>query len=141
MPGGGKTVRRIAIKVEDLSMYAIFQSGGKQYEAKPGTVIRLEKLPGNVGDDVTMDQVLLVADGDQIEVGTPLLDGVTVQGRIMEQDRSRKILIFKHKRRKDYRKMQGHRQSYTAVLVQSIGKPGQEPPQALPETEGQESSE
>lgn len=122
-------------------MYAIFKSGGKQYQANPGTVIKLEKLPGEVGDNVTLGQVLLVADGDQIEVGKPLLEDVTIQGRIVEQARDRKILIFKHKRRKDYRKMQGHRQYYTAVLVQSIDKPGQEAPQAVPETESQEPGE
>lgn len=122
-------------------MYAIVKSGGRQYQAEPGKVIKVERLPGNLGDDVTMDQVLLVSDGDQIEVGAPLLQDIVIQGRIVEQHRYRKILIFKHKRRKDYRKMQGHRQPYTAVLVQSIGKPGQAAPEAVPETESQESSE
>ncbi|MGV8074789.1 MAG: 50S ribosomal protein L21 [Syntrophobacteraceae bacterium] len=122
-------------------MYAIFKSGGKQYQAEPGKVIKLEKLPGSVGDNVLMDQVLLVADGDQVEVGTPVLRDTAVHGRIMEQNRYRKVLIFKHKRRKGYRKMQGHRQPYTAVLVQSIGRPGLESPQAVPETESRESSE
>jgi len=101
-------------------MYAIFKSGGKQYEAKPGNVVRVEKLPGEVGENVLLDQVLLLADGDDVRVGQPLLAGMAVQGRIVEQGRARKIVIFKHKRRKDYRKKQGHRQSYTAVLIEGI---------------------
>lgn len=107
-------------------MYAIFQSGGKQYEAKPGNVVKLEKIPGEIGDQVVLDQVLLTADGDQVQVGQPLLQDVSVQGRIVEQNRHRKIIVFKHKRRKDYRKKQGHRQFYTAVLVESINKQGEQ---------------
>ena len=103
-------------------MYAVFQSGGKQYQVEPGTVIKLEKLPGEVGGEVCLDQVILVGDQDQVEVGHPLLKDVSIRGRIVEQGRHRKIIVFKHKRRKDYRKKQGHRQYYTAVLVQSIEK-------------------
>lgn len=102
-------------------MYAIFQSGGKQYQAKPGTVVKLEKLPGQIGDKVTLDQVLMVEDGGEVRVGQPLLQDVTIQGRIVEQNRRRKIVIFKYKRRKDYHKKQGHRQAYTAVLIEGIG--------------------
>lgn len=101
-------------------MYAIFKSGGKQHRAQPGAVIKLEKLPGEVGEKVALDQVLLFAEGEEVQVGNPLVQGVTVQGRIVEQGRHRKIVIFKHKRRKDYRKKQGHRQYYTAVLVDGI---------------------
>ena len=107
-------------------MYAVFQSGGKQYRVEPGKVIKLEKLPGEVGGEVTLDQVILVGDDDQMEVGHPLLEDVSVRGRIVEQGRHRKIIIFKHRRRKDYRKKQGHRQYYTAVLVQSIDKRSEE---------------
>jgi large subunit ribosomal protein L21 len=103
-------------------MYAIVQSCGKQYQAEPGRVVKLEKLPGAVGEEVTLDRVLLLADGDQVEIGQPLLEGVAVRGRIVEQGRDRKIIIFKHKRRKDYRKKQGHRQSFTSVLVDGIEK-------------------
>jgi large subunit ribosomal protein L21 len=103
-------------------MYAIVQSCGKQYQAEPGRVVKLEKLPGAVGEEVTLDRVLLLADGDQVEIGQPLLEGVAVRGRIVEQGRDRKIIIFKHKRRKDYRKKQGHRQSFTSVLVEGIEK-------------------
>jgi large subunit ribosomal protein L21 len=107
-------------------MYAVLQSGGKQYKVEPGAVVKLEKLPGAVGDKVELGQVLLVGDGDQVQVGQPVLDGTLVTGKIVEQGRHRKILVFKHKRRKDYRKKQGHRQSYTAVLVQGIGPSGGE---------------
>lgn len=107
-------------------MYAIIQSGGKQYQAEPGKVLKLELLPGEVGDSLSLDQVLMVADGDQVEVGRPVLENVAIQGRIVEQGRHPKITIFKHKRRKDYRKKQGHRQPYTAVLVETITRPGRE---------------
>jgi len=120
-------------------MQAIFQSGGRQYEAKPGMVVKLEKLPGAIGDKVVLDQVLMLKEGEEIQVGQPLLQEVAVQGRIVEQSRQRKIVIFKHKRRKDYRKKQGHRQYYTAVLVEAIGKPGEEPVEAAPQVESQES--
>ena len=118
-------------------MYAIVQSGGKQYQVQPGSVVKLEKLAGEVGQAVTLDQVLLVADGDQIQVGQPILRDVAIQARIVEQARHRKVIIFKHKRRKDYRKKQGHRQYYTAVLVEGIGQPAQESAAAAPETQVQ----
>jgi large subunit ribosomal protein L21 len=111
-------------------MYAIFQSGGRQHRAEPGTVIKLEKLPGEVGGEVSLDQVILLADEDQVRVGQPVLEDVSIRGRIVEQGRHRKIIIFKHKRRKDYRKKQGHRQYYTAVLIQGIEKELTESPQA-----------
>lgn len=106
-------------------MYAIFQSGGKQYQAKPGVVVKLEKLQGEIGDKVTLDQVLMVEDEGEVRVGQPLLQDITIQGRIVEQNRRRKIVIFKYKRRKDYHKKQGHRQPYTAVLIEGIGQAGE----------------
>jgi len=101
-------------------MYAVFKSGGKQYEARPGHVVRLEKLSGNVGDPIVIGEILLFSDGEKVQVGMPLVEGVTIQGRIVEHGRNRKIVIFKHKRRKDYRKKQGHRQYFTAVRVEEI---------------------
>lgn len=103
-------------------MYAIFQSGGRQYQATPGAVVKLEKLPGEVGEKVTLDRVLLLSEGDQVRVGQPVLEDVAILGSIVEQGRHRKIVIFKHKRRKDYRKKQGHRQSFTAVRIDLIEK-------------------
>lgn len=107
-------------------MYAVFQSGGKQYKAEPGRLIRLEKLSGVPGDRVVLDQVLLVADGDDVKIGRPLLEDTAITAKIVAQERDRKIIVFKHKRRKDYRKKQGHRQALTAVLVEAIGPKGQE---------------
>ncbi len=105
-------------------MYAVFQSGGKQYKAEPGAVVKLEVLPGLVGENVELNQVLFFSDGEQVRIGSPLLENTVVRGRIVEQGLHRKIVIFKHKRRKDYRKTQGHRQPFTAVLIQGIGEPG-----------------
>ncbi len=102
-------------------MYAIFRTGGRQYEAKPGQIVKLEKISGEVGENVTLDQVLLFSEGDQVRIGRPLVEGVAVKATIVEQGRLRKIVIFKHKRRKDYRKKQGHRQDFTAVRVENIG--------------------
>jgi large subunit ribosomal protein L21 len=108
--------------MEKKAIYAIFQSGGKQYKAAPGKVIKLEKISGEVGDKVNLNQVLLFHDGNQTQIGQPLLDDVQIRGRIVEQGRHRKVIVFKFKRRKDYRKKQGHRQYYTAVLVEGIDK-------------------
>ncbi len=102
-------------------MYAIFKSGGRQYEARPGNVVKVEKIAGEIGESVTIDEVLFFSDGQQVRVGQPLVEGVTVRATIIEQGRLPKIVIFKHKRRKDYRKRQGHRQAYTAMRVENIG--------------------
>ena len=102
-------------------MYAVIQTGGKQYRAAPGMELKVEKLPGQVGDTVTFDRVLLTSDGETLEVGKPFLDRITVSGKITRQDRNRKIVVFKFKRRKGYRKKRGHRQAYTCVRIDSIG--------------------
>jgi len=102
-------------------MYAIFRSGGRQYEAHPGQVVKVEKISGEIGENVTIDEVLFFSDGQQVRVGQPLVEGVAVHATIIEQGRLPKIVIFKHKRRKDYRKRQGHRQAYTAMRVENIG--------------------
>ena len=102
-------------------MYAIFRSGGRQYEARPGRVIRIEKIAGQVGESVTLNEVLFFSDGDQLRIGRPFVEGVKVHATIIEQGRLPKIVIFKHKRRKDYRKRQGHRQAYTAMRVDNVG--------------------
>lgn len=125
--------------VEEVLMYAIVQSGGRQYQVEPGAVVRLGNLPGQVGETVTLDQVLLVADGEQVQVGRPFVPDTAVRARIVEQGRHRKIVIFKHKRRKDYRKKQGHRQYFTAVLVEGIegrGESSTAPVGAVERSEG-----
>lgn len=101
-------------------MYAVVATGGKQYKVQEGEILRVEKLEGEVGSTVTFDKVLMTSDGTVVALGTPLLDGVEVIGQIVEQDKAKKILVFKYKRRKRYRRMQGHRQPYTAVKINTI---------------------
>ncbi len=101
-------------------MYAVIATGGKQYKVAPGVTLRVEKIPGEVGAPVIFDQVLLIGEGENVTVGRPLLANARVQARIVEQDRARKILVFKYKRRKRYRRKQGHRQPYTAVRIDGI---------------------
>ncbi|MFI5330177.1 MAG: 50S ribosomal protein L21 [Desulfobaccales bacterium] len=102
-------------------MYAIIQTGGKQYRVAPGDVLRVERLPGERGDAVQLDQVLLVTDdGGEVRVGTPLVENASVKGEIVRQGKAKKILVFKKKRRKNYRRKQGHRQLFTAVQIQEI---------------------
>jgi large subunit ribosomal protein L21 len=100
-------------------MYAVVRSGGKQHRVTAGDSIRVEKLPGEIGQSIEMDDVLLTG-GDEVRVGTPVLDGVVVVGTITDQGRGPKITIFKKKRRKGYRRKQGHRQAYTEVRIDRI---------------------
>jgi len=101
-------------------VYAIIKTGGKQYRIAPGDVLRVERLPGERGDEVILDQVLLVTDGDNVQVGQPLVPNATVRTRIMRQGQGKKVLIFKKKRRKNYRRKQGHRQLFTALQINEI---------------------
>lgn len=101
-------------------MYAVIETGGKQYRINEGDVIRVEKLAADVGSNIGFDRVLMVGQGDQVRVGTPLVDGASVTGTVVEQDRGRKIIVFKMKRRKNYRRKQGHRQDYTGVRIEKI---------------------
>ena len=102
-------------------MYAVIATGGKQYRVEKDDVLRIEKIPGEVGDSVSFDKVLLFADADNnISIGQPLLENVAVKGHIIEQNKAKKVIVFKFKRRKRYRRKQGHRQSFTAVKVDAI---------------------
>ena len=101
-------------------MYAIIKTGGKQYRISPGDVLRVERLPGERGDEVILDQVLLVTDGDAVQVGQPLVPNATVRTQIVRQGKGKKVLIFKKKRRKNYRRKQGHRQLFTALQIDEI---------------------
>jgi large subunit ribosomal protein L21 len=101
-------------------MYAIMTSGGKQYRVQEGDVLRLEKIDGDVGASVSFDQVLMVSDGEEVQLGRPVLEGAAVHASIVEQNKAKKILVFKYKRRKRYRRKQGHRQLYTAVRIDKI---------------------
>ncbi len=101
-------------------MYAVIRSGGKQARVTPGDTLRLEKLAGEVGDSVELSEVLMVGEEGEPRVGTPLVDGAKVRGTILAQGRGDKIIVFKMKRRKGYRRKQGHRQSYTEVRIDAI---------------------
>ncbi len=101
-------------------MYAVVNSGGKQYRVKEGDILKVEKIDGDVGTEVSFDNVLMFADGENVMIGQPELDQVAVRGQIIEQGKSKKIIVFKMRRRKRYRKTQGHRQSFTAVKIESI---------------------
>ncbi len=101
-------------------MYAVVNTGGKQYKVQKGETLRIEKIPGEVGSQVTFDKVLMVADGENVRLGQPLLEKAAVLASIVEQDKAKKILVFKYKRRKRYRRKQGHRQPYTAIRIDGI---------------------
>ena len=102
-------------------MYAIIETGGKQYRVQNGDKIAVEKLGIEDGQKVIFDRVLVVGDGDDVKVGAPYVDGVTVEGNVIETGKGKKVVIFKYKAKKDYRKKQGHRQPYTMVKIESLG--------------------
>jgi large subunit ribosomal protein L21 len=101
-------------------MYAIVRTGGKQYKVREGDLLTVEKLGGEVGQKIAFDDVLLFSDGETVNVGQPVLDSVSVKGEIVEQRKAKKIIVFKYKRRKRYRRKQGHRQRYTTVRIDAI---------------------
>jgi len=101
-------------------MYAVVAAGGKQYKIKQGDTLRIEKVDGNVGDAFRFEKVLMLADGDTVAIGQPMVENASVSAHIVEQGKSKKVLVFKYKRRKRYRRTQGHRQFYTAVKIDNI---------------------
>ncbi len=105
-------------------MYAVVKTGGKQYRVAPGDILKVERLDGEAGATVTLDQVLLLADGETVTLGTPLVAGAVVKAEILEQTRAPKIIVFKKKRRHNYRRKRGHRQHVTVLKVLEIGREG-----------------
>ena len=103
-------------------MYAVVSTGGKQYRVKEGDILRIEKIPGNVGESFSFDKVLLLSDGSELTIGEPTVPNASVNARIVQQGKSKKILVFKYKRRKRFRRKQGHRQPFTAVQIDSISQ-------------------
>jgi large subunit ribosomal protein L21 len=101
-------------------MYAVIQTGGKQYKVEPGEEVRIEKLDGKVGDEIYFDKVLLISKDGKVTVGKPVLKNTKVVAKIIRQGRGPKIIVFKYKRRKRYRKKQGHRQDFTGVKIIDI---------------------
>jgi large subunit ribosomal protein L21 len=101
-------------------MYAVIKTGGKQYRVAPGAKIKVERLAGEVGSDIVLDQVLMVADGDKVTIGAPVVQGASVKATVLSHGRHDKVMIFKMRRRKHYRKTQGHRQDYTEIQIEKI---------------------
>ena len=104
-------------------MYAVVMSGGKQYRVGVGDRFKVERLQGEVGDEVLLDRVLMVGEGKNVQVGRPLVAGAAVKAEIVDRGRGPKILVFKKRRRKKYRRKAGHRQSYTELAVTEIVVP------------------
>ena len=101
-------------------MFAIVRTGGKQYQVASGDQVRLEKIEGEIGDTVILDDVLLIADGEEVTVGQPVVETAKVTAQIIEQGKDKKVVVFKKKRRKGYRRKHGHRQMYTALKIEEI---------------------
>ena len=101
-------------------MYAVIKSGGKQYRVASGEKLKVEQIASDVGAEIVIDQVLMVADGDNVSLGTPLVAGASVKAKIVSHGRGEKVHIFKMRRRKHYRKSQGHRQNYTEIEILGI---------------------
>ncbi|MBI5183733.1 MAG: 50S ribosomal protein L21 [Nitrospinae bacterium] len=101
-------------------MFAVIESGGRQYRISKGDIIRVEKLKGNIGEEVILDNVLMVGNGEDIFIGNPRVDNARIVSKIIRHGQGKKIIIFKHKRRKNYRKKQGHRQPFSEVKITEI---------------------
>jgi len=103
-------------------MYAVIKAGGKQYRVTPGEKVRIEQVQADVGATIVLDQVLMVADGEAVQVGNPVVAGAKVSATVVAHGRSPKVRIFKMRRRKHYQKTQGHRQNYTEIRVDAINQ-------------------
>ncbi|MYD96049.1 MAG: 50S ribosomal protein L21 [Gammaproteobacteria bacterium] len=103
-------------------MFAVFESGGKQHRVVEGEVVRLERLEGEPGDNIVFDRVLMIAEGDDIAIGEPLVEGGRVTGEVVNQGRGKKISVIKFKRRKNYLRKKGHRQAFTDVRITAINR-------------------
>jgi len=104
-------------------MYAVIQTGGKQYRVEPGQTLSVEKLPGELGDTVNFEDVLLVSDEDKVAVGRPMVKGAKVTAEIVEHGKDKKVIVFKFQRRKNYRRRYGHRQLYTSIKINEVVAP------------------
>jgi large subunit ribosomal protein L21 len=123
-------------------MYAVIKTGGKQYKVAAGEKLKIEKLAGDVGSKVVIDKVLMINDGENTTIGAPLIAGATVNATVLSHGRADKVMIFKFRRRKHYRKTQGHRQSFTEILINDVNgkgavaaKPAAAKPAAAPKPE------
>ena len=101
-------------------MYAVIKTGGKQYRVAAGEKLKIEQIPAEVGAEITLDQVLMVGDGESVKIGAPLVQGASVKATVLAQGRHDKDKIFKMRRRKHYQKHQGHRQNFTEIQISGI---------------------
>lgn len=101
-------------------MYAVFRTGGKQFRAEPGGRLRIPSLDAEEGSTLTFDEVLLTSDGGDVTIGDPLVKGARVEAEVLRHGKTKKIIVFKRKRRKNYRRKQGHRQKYTEIRIDEI---------------------
>ncbi|HRP75773.1 MAG TPA: 50S ribosomal protein L21 [Rhodocyclaceae bacterium] len=101
-------------------MYAVIKTGGKQYRVAAGEKIKIEQIPADVGSEITLDQILMVGEGESVKIGTPVVSGAEVKATVVSHGRHDKIKIFKMRRRKHYQKHQGHRQNYTEIRIEAI---------------------
>jgi len=104
----------------ESNMYAVIKTGGKQYRVVAGEKIKVEQIPADVGTEISLDQVLMVGEGESVKIGTPTISGATVTAKVVSQGRHPKVKIFKMRRRKHYQKHQGHRQNYTELEISGI---------------------
>jgi large subunit ribosomal protein L21 len=113
--------KNAGVSAKEVSrMYAVITTGGKQYKVSPGDVVRVETLDAKKGDTIEIKEVYMIADGDKVSVGKPTLASASVTAEVMGDGRGEKLLIFKHRRRKGYRRTNGHRQNFTAIKVKEI---------------------
>ena len=101
-------------------MYAVIKTGGKQYRVAAGEKLNIEQIPAEVGAEITLDQILMVGEGESVKIGAPLVSGASVKATVLSQGRHKKVTIFKMRRRKHYQKHQGHRQNYTEIRIDGI---------------------
>ncbi len=101
-------------------MYAVIKTGGKQYRVVAGEKLKIEQIPAEVGAEITIDQILMVGEGESVQIGAPLVTGASVKATVLSQGRHDKVTIFKMRRRKHYQKHQGHRQNYTEIRIDGI---------------------
>ena len=101
-------------------MYAVIKTGGKQYRVCAGQKLKIEQIPADIGQEISLDQVLSVGEGDALKIGTPFVEGATVRATVLAQGRHDKVRIFKMRRRKHYQKHQGHRQNYTEIRIDAV---------------------
>jgi large subunit ribosomal protein L21 len=101
-------------------MHAVIKTGGKQYRVVTGEKLKIEQIPADVGTEITLDQILMVGEGESVQIGTPLLAGASVKATVLSQGRHDKVTIFKMRRRKHYQKHQGHRQNFTELQISAV---------------------